>query len=80
MKKIITTAILLVLSAGGIDANMQRNTETDSTTVYICTGKSSKRYHKTDDCRGLNNCSGSIKAVSIEQAKKSGRTPCRVCW
>lgn len=48
--------------------------------VYICTGPQSKKYHKTDKCRGLNKCSGTIKKITLEEAKKIGRTPCKICY
>lgn len=48
--------------------------------VYICTGPQSKRYHKTPDCQGLRSCSKEIKEVTIEYAKKLGRTPCGYCY
>lgn len=48
--------------------------------VYICTGPQSKRYHCTPNCRGLNSCSKEIKEVTIEYAKKIGRTPCGWCY
>lgn len=48
--------------------------------VYICTGPQSKRYHKTPDCRGLRSCSKEIKEVTLEYAKKIGRTPCGYCY
>ena len=44
--------------------------------VYICTGKYSKRYHLVKKCRGLSNCKGSIKNVSLAEAKTIGRTLC----
>lgn len=47
--------------------------------VYICTGPQSKVYHKTDKCRGLNRCSGDIKAVKLEDVKGERRA-CRICY
>ncbi len=48
--------------------------------VYICTGPSSKRYHKTSDCMGLNSCSADIRCVTIGYAEELGRTPCKRCY
>lgn len=48
--------------------------------VYICTGQYAKAYHKSRNCRGLGNCRGDIKQVSIEEAKRMGRTPCGYCY
>ena len=44
--------------------------------VYICKGKSSKKYHLKKNCRGLSNCSTDISEVSLEAAKKMGRGLC----
>jgi len=49
-------------------------------TVYICTGQYAKAYHKSRNCRGLGNCRGDIKQVSIEEAKRMERTPCGYCY
>lgn len=49
-------------------------------TVYICTGPQSKRYHRTSSCRGLSSCSKEVIAVSLEKAKRMGRTRCGWCF
>lgn len=49
-------------------------------TAYICTGPQSKRFHKTPHCKGLQSCSKQIKEVTVEQARKLGRTPCKWCY
>lgn len=48
-------------------------------TVYICNGPKSVAYHLTSRCRGLNNCSTSIQAVSESTAINKGRRLCRIC-
>mgnify|MGYP003522114312 CR=1 FL=1 len=48
--------------------------------VYICTGPKARVYHKTDECRGLDRCSGDVESVSLEQAKGMGRRECRICY
>lgn len=50
------------------------------TMVYVCTGKGSYRYHRHSDCRGLNNCKGSIKRVTLQKAQSMKRTPCKKCY
>lgn len=47
--------------------------------VYICTGPKAQVYHSTSKCRGLNRCSGEIKAVSFEKVKKTRRA-CKICY
>ncbi|WP_298547156.1 hypothetical protein [uncultured Aquimarina sp.] len=44
--------------------------------VYICKGKQSKRYHYTEDCRGLSRCSTKIYKVTLSEAKELGRDLC----
>ncbi len=48
--------------------------------VYICTGSSSKRFHRTTRCRGLDNCKGSVIKVTLAEAKRKHRTPCKLCY
>ncbi len=47
-----------------------------SSSVYICTGPSAEKYHFTSNCRGLSNCSRDIIRVSISEAKSKGRSIC----
>lgn len=47
-----------------------------SNDVYICKGKSSKKYDFKKNCRGLSNCSTKIYNVSITDARKMGRKLC----
>lgn len=48
--------------------------------VYICTGSSSTKYHKTASCRGLNNCQGKIVKITKSDAEnKYHRTACKIC-
>ena len=51
----------------------------NDTIVYICTGKSSKRFHSKRSCRGLDACQGEIRAITLQQAKQLNRTPCKIC-
>ena len=48
--------------------------------VYICTGRTAKRYHKTENCQGLSRCSGEVRKVTIDEAKAMHRTPCHWCY
>ncbi len=52
----------------------------DGEYVYICTGPYSKKYHKTEDCMWLENCSEDVERISIEEAEDMGRTPCKGCY
>lgn len=48
--------------------------------VYICNGPSSKKYHKTSNCRGLSNCSTAKQKLSKADAMNKGRTACKICY
>lgn len=67
MKTFILFAILFCSSVG-------------SQGVYVCTGPTAYAYHKTKACRGLRRCTGEIKKISLEQAKKEKRKACKLCY
>lgn len=46
--------------------------------VYLCEGPYSKVYHKAENCRGLSRCSTKIYKVTIEEAVKMSRRPCKI--
>ncbi|WP_443945121.1 hypothetical protein ACJVDH_19720 [Pedobacter sp. AW1-32] len=48
----------------------------DPSTVYICNSGKAKKYHYTQNCRGLSNCQSKIIKTTIEQAKKDDKTLC----
>jgi len=80
---IIITLLFLFTTIPGTFGQAERETQPTSkaqTTVYICLGKSSVRYHQTDRCNGLSNCKSQIKSVTLQEAEKMGRTPCKVCY
>ena len=47
-----------------------------SSTVYLCTGGSSTKYHFRSTCQGLSNCGGAIISTSLSDAQAQGRTLC----
>lgn len=48
--------------------------------VIICTGPMATTYHRTDECLGLEYCSADIRVVTLEEAKRQHRRPCRYCY
>jgi 5-bromo-4-chloroindolyl phosphate hydrolysis protein len=52
------------------------NACTDSQTVYLCDSAGGKKYHYNEHCRGLSNCQHRIIKVTLEEAKKRGKTLC----
>lgn len=57
---------------------MAMKVEAPSRTVYICTGPKATVYHYRSDCKGLNKCSGEVKKITLEEAKKKRRA-CKIC-
>ena len=84
MKKLIFTMALLMLSAPvvTIEAGVSTGVEAEakeSSTVWICGGPKSTKYHKSKTCRGLNRCSKTPKKISLKDCKDKGYTACRIC-
>lgn len=87
MKKLIITLILSLYAFIPVSSAGQKSeTRCDdmaiqyaSERVYICTGPKAKVFHRSRSCKGLKKCSGSIKAVSISDAKSMGRRACKIC-
>ena len=55
---------------------MVASMNTLDTSVYICNGRYSKKYHYKKTCRGLSNCKATISKVTKKNAKELGRTLC----
>lgn len=69
---------LSVLMCGAV-TDTQTSASSD-TVVYVCGGPKSKRYHKTDKCKGLCRCSVEVGRITLREAERSGYTPCRICY
>lgn len=67
------TKILLFISAFFLIFTLTSST---FSSVYICTGNYSKKYHYNKNCRGLSNCKATIESVSLQEAKDLNRTLC----
>lgn len=78
-KLMIGLLTIIFISCGQRQSRMSSFAETNSS-VYICTGSSSYRYHRTSNCSGLNNCQSEIEEVSVSYATSIGRTPCKKCY
>lgn len=48
----------------------------EPTDVYICNSPKAKKYHLSKTCRGLSNCSYQTVKITLEKAKKDGKTLC----
>ncbi len=79
LRKILLVTLFAVLWSP-VCLTVPENGSASDEIVYVCTGAYATRYHKTKDCRGLNNCRGQVRAISLTQAMKDGRTPCEICY
>ena len=71
MKRLLLIVSLFVLCSASSDKEQR---------VYVCTGGWAKCYHLDKNCEGLNQCGGTIKQVTLEEAKKMDRgKPCGYC-
>lgn len=78
MKKILTIAAILCMGFASMGfAEAPDTSLSKADIVYICTGPKAKVYHRSKHCRGLNNCSGTVKKMSMKEARH--RRPCRIC-
>ena len=81
MKPLFSFFLTLALLCSFASTSATTETAASETTyVYICTGSSSTKYHKTSSCRGLNNCQGDIVKITKSDAEnKYHRTACKIC-
>ncbi len=83
MKTIITALLFVFITLSFHSTRAVKNPNiysTDQQTVYICKGPNSLRFHQNSNCRGLNNCTTQIYAISVSEAKNLSRTPCQICY
>lgn len=74
--------LFITSSSNVISQSVKDQSEISSTetSVYICTGPKSQCYHSNSSCRGLRSCSGTIKKVTVKEAEKMNRRPCKICY
>lgn len=84
----IACMALAIISFYKIDKQLSQGTPIEtaysadaykSKIVYICTGRYAKSYHSNRYCKGLNNCSGKIESIALEEVEHY-RKPCRICY
>lgn len=85
--KLLQIVLLLAICLNSFSSCGQKHSlkdttiQTKGTTVYICNSSGAKVYHSSQNCRGLNNCTHGVIAVSQTDAiNKYGRRACKVCY
>jgi len=71
-------SLMLSFSLGGNFSCPTTQAKIKTEYVYLCEGPYSKVYHKSPECRGLARCSTRIFKVTLEEAKKENRRPCKI--
>lgn len=80
IKAYVIAAILSINLIAFICSDLHINNDEVSTwSYYICTGRSSKVFHRKNNCKGLDNCKGTIETVTYSKAESLRRRPCRIC-
>lgn len=74
MRKLLLLAAMLCFSSHALNSQ--------STAVYISTGKSAYAYHRTKSCPSLRKCvqEGHVRTVTLEEAVRMKRKPCGKCY
>ncbi|MBC8644266.1 hypothetical protein [Flavobacterium lindanitolerans] len=65
------SSLLVLLSILFIQATTSKRKE-----VYICNSPNGKRFHYTESCEGLQNCTYKIEKITLREAQKAGKTRC----
>lgn len=76
--------LLSLLFIGTISFSQKTSFKIDVKTqskVYVCVSSGAYAYHYTRDCKGLNRCTHTIKAVTETEAINTyNRKKCKVCY
>ena len=49
-------------------------------TLLVSLTGAAQVYHSNKNCKGLDNCKGEVKLVSLETAKQQGKRACKLCY
>lgn len=71
--KLSTSTLLILFIFSSFTVEKSSSAETS---VYLYDSCGGKKYHYEKNCRGLSNCQHEIIKVTLEQAKKRGKTLC----
>jgi hypothetical protein len=68
----------LGIGAAALSFSSKEN-HSDETTVLICNSQNSYAYH-SHKCSGLQRCKSEIINIRVSEAKKQGRSACKICY
>jgi hypothetical protein len=70
---------LLLLSTAALAQHPQRRAAPRPERAYYCASGWRVKYHRTESCRGLENCNATVKPLPLGVARKQ-MEPCRICY
>jgi hypothetical protein len=53
--------------------------QSKETTVLICNSQNAYAYH-SHKCSGLQRCKSEILNIKVSEAKKRGKSACKICY
>jgi hypothetical protein len=79
MKQVLIYLTISLLLASFTATNAEYNS-VEQTKVYVVMSSSSYAYHKTKNCSAVKKATHEVKEVTLEEAQKMGRKPCKICY
>lgn len=75
MKKTVLFLSVVLLCSFSISTS---SSSSKQQSVWTCS--SSTLYHRVASCIDIKNCTGAKKHITLDEAKKSGKTACGICY
>lgn len=72
--------VLISLLLSGISTAETLPFVGEQSKVIVVMSTGSYAYHKTRDCSAVRRATHPVKEVTLEEAKRMGRKPCRTCY
>jgi len=80
MKTKFFIPLFLSLSIGATALSFgKKENRSSETTVLICNSQNAYAYH-SHKCSGLQRCKSEIVSIRVADAKKQGRSACKICY
>jgi hypothetical protein len=67
--KLVTLICLFVIGNSIASDGLDNNLKKETTSVWICVTEGSYAYHFDYDCRGMKQCKGEKRKVTLEEAQ-----------
>ena len=77
--KVIIFSLFLLLSGGTSYAAQVMPIKQKVDSVLVCRSGTAYAYHD-HECRGLAHCTHKIIKVTLEEARRMGFKPCKICY